>query len=57
MKFTIAKKLGNNIDDEGCEILKEILLENKNIEKIDLSCKLFEITKVNKRSNMFKRIL
>jgi hypothetical protein len=42
MKFTIAKKLGNNIDDEGCEILKEILLENKNIEKIDLSCKLFE---------------
>jgi hypothetical protein len=33
------------LKDEGCKILNEILLENKNIEKIDLSCKLFKNNK------------
>jgi hypothetical protein len=28
---------GNDINDEGCEILNEILLENKSIEKINLN--------------------
>jgi Ran GTPase-activating protein (RanGAP) involved in mRNA processing and transport len=27
----------NNISDDGCEILNEILLKNQNLEKIDLS--------------------
>jgi hypothetical protein len=32
-------KLGNEIKDEGCKVLNEILLENKKLEKIDLSGK------------------
>jgi hypothetical protein len=35
------------LKDEGCKILNEILLENKNIEKLDLSCKITKITKGN----------
>jgi hypothetical protein len=31
-----------NIQDEGCKALNEIFLENKKIEKIDLSGKLFK---------------
>jgi hypothetical protein len=40
-------KIGNDLKDESCEILNEILLENKSIEKIDFSCKLFKIIKDN----------
>jgi hypothetical protein len=28
----------NSLCDDGCEILNEIFLENKNIEKLNLSC-------------------
>jgi hypothetical protein len=35
------------LKDEVFKILNEILLENKNIEKIDLSCKLFKNNKGN----------
>jgi hypothetical protein len=36
------------LKDEGCKILNEILLENKKIEILDLSCKFFKIIKDNK---------
>jgi hypothetical protein len=36
------KKLDNDIQDEGCQVLNEIFLENKKIEKINLSGKLFK---------------
>jgi hypothetical protein len=35
------------LKDEGCKVLNEILLENKNIEIIDLSSKLFKYNKGN----------
>jgi hypothetical protein len=34
---------GNNISDEGCRVLNEILLKNENIEQLDI------------RGNFFKR--
>jgi hypothetical protein len=37
-------KLENKLK-EGCKVLNEILLENKKIEKINLSCKLFKNNK------------
>jgi hypothetical protein len=33
------KKLDNDIQDEGCEFLNEILLEKNYIEEIYLNCK------------------
>jgi hypothetical protein len=38
-------KKGNEINDSGCEILNEILLENKKIEIINLNCKKKKIKK------------
>jgi hypothetical protein len=35
----IIIKIGNDISDQGCEILNEIFLENKIIERINLNCK------------------
>jgi hypothetical protein len=43
-------KLENDIKDEGCKILNEILLENKTIEK--LRCNLLKIIKGNKISSI-----
>jgi F0F1-type ATP synthase delta subunit len=36
------KIIGNQINEEGCKQLNEILLENKKIEKIDLNCTFFK---------------
>jgi hypothetical protein len=36
------------MDDEGCKILNEILLENQSIQKIDLICKITKIKKGNR---------
>jgi hypothetical protein len=44
-KTFIKIKLDNDLKDEGCEILNQILLENKKIEKIDLSGKLLKNNK------------
>jgi hypothetical protein len=35
----IIIKIGNDISDQGCEILNEIFLENKIIERINLNSK------------------
>jgi hypothetical protein len=43
MELLIVNKTGNNIQDEGCKVLNEIFLENKNIEKINLHSKLLKI--------------
>jgi hypothetical protein len=52
--FTVnnyKNKLEIDLKDEGCEIINEILLENKKIEKMDLRCKLSKIIKVNQISS------
>jgi hypothetical protein len=35
------------LKDEGCKVLNEIFLENKKLEKIDISCNFFKIIKDN----------
>jgi hypothetical protein len=37
----LKNKLGNNLKDEGCKIINQILLENEIIQKINLGGKLF----------------
>jgi hypothetical protein len=38
-------KRDNHIHWDGCYVLNEILLENKNIEKIHLGCKIIQLIK------------
>jgi hypothetical protein len=60
-KFLKEINFGSNcLKEEGCKVLNGILLENKNIEKINLSCKLFKNNKREqykiKWSNFFKGV-
>jgi hypothetical protein len=39
-------KLENDIQAEGCKVLNEILLENKNIENLNLNCIFQNLKKI-----------
>jgi hypothetical protein len=51
-KFILSNQ-GNEIIDEACIVLNEILLKNKAIEKLDLSCN-FIIFNSKKKVNQIK---